>query len=167
LIAKLKARKLGLRRRPSGRIREVAMNVAHILGQKGRDVLTAAPHYTLHQASELLGRRRVGALVVTDAAGAVLGILSERDVVRAIGAHGADALAAPVSKHMTARPITVGEDAEIDELMQTMTEGRFRHLPVVEEGRLVGIVSIGDVVKRHVEHLHHERDSLREYIATA
>jgi CBS domain-containing protein len=143
------------------------MNVTQILGQKGRDVLTAQPHYTLQQAAELLGRRRVGALVVTDAAGAVLGILSERDVVRAIGAHGPDALAAPVSKHMTARPITVGEDAEVDHLMQTMSDGRFRHLPVVENGRLAGIISIGDVMKRHVDEINHERDSLREYIASA
>ncbi len=143
------------------------MNVAQILGQKGRDVLTAAPHNTLQEASQLLGRRRVGALVVVDAAGAVLGILSERDVVRAVGVHGAAALGAPVSKHMTARPTTVSEDVEIDELMRTMSEGRFRHLPVVEGGRLVGIISIGDVVKRHVDELHHERDSLRDYIATA
>jgi CBS domain-containing protein len=143
------------------------MNVAQILGQKGRDVLTAQPHYTLQQAAELLGRRRVGALVVTDAAGAVLGILSERDVVRAIGSHGAEALAAPVSQHMTARPITVGEDAEVDHLMQTMSDGRFRHLPVVENGRLAGIISIGDVMKRHVDEINHERESLREYIASA
>ena len=143
------------------------MNVAHILGQKGRDVLTAQPHATLQQAVELLGKRRVGALVVADAAGAVLGILSERDVVRALSLHAADALAAPVSRFMTADPVTVGEDADLDDLMQAMTQGRFRHLPVVEGGRLVGIVSIGDVVKRHVDDLHHERDSLREYIATA
>ena len=143
------------------------MNVAHILMQKGRDVLTAAPHYTLQQAVEQLGKHRVGALVVCDAAGAVLGILSERDVMRALSFHGAEALTAPVSRHMTANPTTVGEDADLDDLMQTMTNGRFRHLPVVEKGRLVGIVSIGDVVKRHVEHLHHERDSLRDYIATA
>ena len=143
------------------------MLVAHILRHKGREVLCAAPHYTLQQAAELLGRRRIGALVVTDAAGAVLGILSERDVVRALGARGAEALAEPVSQHMTARPTTIGEDADLDEVMQTMTEGRFRHLPVVENGRLAGIVSISDVVKRHVEELHHERDSLREYIASA
>jgi len=143
------------------------MNVAQILGQKGRDVLTAAPHYTLQQAVELLGKRRVGALVVTDAGGAVLGILSERDVMRALSIHGAEALTAPVSKHMTADPVTVEEDADLDDLMQTMTNGRFRHLPVVENKRLVGIVSIGDVVKHHVDALHHERDSLREYIATA
>jgi len=143
------------------------MNVAQILKQKGRDVLTIQPHHTLQHAGELLGRRRVGAVVVADAGGRVLGILSERDIVRAIGAQGGEALADPVSKHMTANPITVGEEADIDELMRAMTDGRFRHLPIVESGRLVGIVSIGDVVKYHVDALHHERDSLREYIATA
>jgi CBS domain-containing protein len=143
------------------------MNVAQILKQKGRDVLTIAPHHSLRQSAETLGTRRVGAVVVADASGAVLGILSERDIVRAIGAHGAEALAEPVSKHMTANPTTVGEDADIDELMQLMTAGRFRHLPVVEGGRLAGIVSIGDIVKHHVDALNNERDSLREYIASA
>ncbi len=143
------------------------MNVAQILKQKGRDVLTSAPHHSLRQAAETLGLRKVGAIIVADAAGAVIGILSERDIVRAIGALGADALNDSVSKHMTAHPTTVGENADIDELMQLMTAGRFRHLPVVEGGRLVGIVSIGDIVKHHVDALHHERDSLREYIATA
>jgi CBS domain-containing protein len=143
------------------------MNVAQILKQKGRDVLTIAPHFTLRQAAEVLGRRRVGAIVVADASGAVLGILSERDIVRAVGSEGGDALSGPVSRHMTANPTTVSEDADIDELMQLMTAGRFRHLPVVEGGRLVGIVSIGDVVKHHVDELHHERDSLREYITSA
>jgi CBS domain-containing protein len=143
------------------------MNVAQILQQKGRDVLTTRAHHTLRHAAETLGARRVGAIVVSDAAGAVLGILSERDIVRAIGAHGPDALAEPVSKYMTAHPTTVGEDADTDDLMRLMTEGRFRHLPVVEGGRLIGIVSIGDVVKHHVDALNHERDSLREYIASA
>jgi CBS domain-containing protein len=143
------------------------MNVAQILKRKGRDVLLTQPHHTLQDASTLLGQRRVGAVVVIDAAGAVLGILSERDIVRAIGSHGAAALQQPVSQHMTPNPTTIDETCEIDSLMQTMTEGRFRHLPVVERDRLVGIVSIGDVVKHHVDELHHERDSLREYIASA
>ncbi len=143
------------------------MNVAQILKQKGRDVLTTAPHQTLREVARALGRRRVGAIVVADASGAVLGVLSERDIVRAVGAHGGEALSEPVSRHMTANPTTVGEDADIDELMRLMTAGRFRHLPVVEGGRLVGIVSIGDIVKHHVDALHHERDSLREYIASA
>jgi len=143
------------------------MNVAQILKRKGRDVLTTAPHHTLRDAARTLGERRVGAIVIADATGRVLGILSERDIVRAIGARGTETLSEPVSKHMTADPTVVGEDADIDELMQLMTAGRFRHLPVVEGERLVGIVSIGDIVKHHVDELHHERDSLREYIASA
>ncbi len=143
------------------------MNVAQILKGKGRDVLTTAPHHTLNDAARALGERRVGAVIVADATGRVLGILSERDIVRAIGQSGAAALGEPVSMHMTADPTTVGEEADIDELMQLMTAGRFRHLPVVESGRLAGVVSIGDIVKHHVDELHHERDSLREYIASA
>ena len=143
------------------------MNVAQILKRKGRDVLTTRPHHTLLDASKSLGERRVGAVVIADATGRVLGILSERDIVRAIGARGADALGDPVSQHMTANPTMVGEDADIDQLMELMTAGRFRHLPVVEGDRLAGIVSIGDIVKHHVDELHHERDSLREYFASA
>jgi CBS domain-containing protein len=143
------------------------MTVARILKEKGRDVLTTQPHRTLKEAAELLGSKGVGAVVVSDAAASVLGILSERDVVRAIGARGALALEDPVSRHMTARVSTVREDATIDEVMATMTNGRFRHMPVVENGRLVGIVSIGDIVKRHVDALHSESEALREYIATA
>jgi CBS domain-containing protein len=143
------------------------MTVANILREKGRDVLTTQPHRTLKEAAELLAAKGVGALVVSDAAANVLGILSERDVVRAIGVGGAIALDDPVSRHMTARVTTVGEGASIDEVMATMTHGRFRHMPVVERGRLVGIVSIGDIVKRHVDALHHESEALREYIATA
>jgi CBS domain-containing protein len=143
------------------------MTVASILRDKGREVLTTQPHRTLKEAAELLAGKGVGAVIVSDAAGAVLGILSERDVVRAVGTVGAAALADPVSRHMTARVSTVGEDTAIDEVMETMTNGRFRHMPVVEQGRLVGIVSIGDIVKRHVTALSHEREALREYIATA
>lgn len=143
------------------------MTIARILKEKGRDVLTTQPHYTMREAAKLLGSRRVGAVVVADAAGAVLGILSERDIVRAVGQSGAEALSDPVSRHMTAKVSTVSEDASIDEVMRIMTEGRFRHVPVVESERLVGIVSIGDIVKRHVDALNSEREALREYIATA
>jgi len=143
------------------------MSVAQILKDKGREVLTTQPHRTMKEAAELLAAKGVGAVVVSDAAMNVLGILSERDVIRAIGAGGASALEDPVSRHMTARVTTIGEDASIDEVMETMTNGRFRHVPVVEQGRLVGIVSIGDIVKRHVNALQSEREALREYIASA
>ena len=106
-------------------------------------------------------------MVVSDASLSVLGILSERDVVRVIARHGAAALNDPVSHHMTPKVVTATSEDTIEHVMQTMTAGRFRHLPVVEHGRLIGIVSIGDVVKRHVNALDSERQALREYIATA
>ncbi|MGD1036161.1 MAG: CBS domain-containing protein [Roseiarcus sp.] len=143
------------------------MSVARILSEKGRDVLTTQPHRTLKEVAALLAARGVGAVVVSDAAMSVLGIVSERDIVRAIGNGGARALEEPASRHMTAKVTTVSESASIDHVMEIMTNERFRHLPVVEHGRLVGIVSIGDVVKRHVDAIDSERRALREYIASA
>jgi CBS domain-containing protein len=143
------------------------MTVARILREKGRDVLTTQPHRTIKEVAALLAAKGVGAVVVSDAAMSVLGIVSERDIVRAIGAGGASALEEPVSRHMTSKVTTVTENASIDDIMEMMTNGRFRHLPVVEHGRLVGIVSIGDVVKRHVNAIDTERKALREYIASA
>jgi CBS domain-containing protein len=143
------------------------MTVARILDDKGRDVFTTQPHRTLKEVVELLAEKGVGAVVVSDASLKVLGILSERDVVRVIAKHGASALEDPVSRYMTPKVITVTRDDTIDHVMQTMTTARFRHLPVVEDGRLVGLISIGDVVKRHVNALDSERQALREYITTA
>ena len=114
-----------------------------------------------------MASKGVGAAVVADAQLNVLGILSERDVVRVLAHHGAEALGEPVSHFMTAKVTTVTLEDTIDHAMQIMTAGRFRHLPVVEDGRLIGIVSIGDVVKHHVTALDSERRALREYIATA
>ena len=143
------------------------MTVARILADKGRDVHTTQPHRTLKEVAAQLASWGVGAVVVSDAAHAVLGIVSERDVVRAIGNGSASVLEEPVSRHMTAKVTTVDESATIDKVMELMTEGRFRHLPVVENGRLVGIVSIGDVVKRHVNAIDSERRALRDYIGAA
>ena len=143
------------------------MTVARILSEKGREVFTTQPHRTLKEVIDLLGSKGVGAVVVADASMSVLGILSERDVVRVIAQNGAAALDDPVSRHMTAKVTTVTRGDTIDHVMQTMTEGRFRHVPVVEDGRLIGIVSIGDIVKRHVNMIDSERQALREYIATA
>ncbi len=143
------------------------MTVARILREKGREVATTQPHRTLQEVAEQLADKGIGAVVVTDASKSVLGILSERDVVRAVASSGAAALMDPVSRHMTSRVTTVEEETSIDEVMETMTNGRFRHLPVVMDNRLVGIVSIGDIVKRHVNALDSERQALREYIASA
>ena len=143
------------------------MTVARILDDKGRDVITTQPYRTLKEVVDLLADRGVGAVVVSDASLSVLGILSERDVVRVIAKQGESALHDPVSRYMTPKVITVTSDDTIEHVMQTMTAGRFRHVPVVDGGRLIGIISIGDVVKRHVNALDSERQALREYIATA
>ncbi len=143
------------------------MTVARILAEKGRDVLTTQPHRTVKEVAAQLASRGVGAVIVSDAAQAVLGIVSERDIVRAIGTGPSSVLEEPVSRYMTAKVTTVTENASIDHVMALMTEGRFRHLPVVENGRLAGIVSIGDVVKRHVNAIENEQRALRDYIATA
>ena len=142
------------------------MQVKHILRNKGRDVVTIDGESTLSEAARMLARRRIGAVVVMDGKGTVAGILSERDIVCAIADHSVSALGQSVGRHMTRAVSTCSESDTVDELMETMTRGRFRHMPVVEEeGRLSGIVSIGDVVKTCIEETTREAQSLREYIA--
>ena len=141
------------------------MNVASILSFKGRDVITIQPHRTVGEAAKALADKGVGAVVVCGADGDVRGILSERDIVRAIAKEGAAALEAPVSRHMTSKVVTTHPEASVERLMEQMTQHRFRHMPVIENGRLAGVVSIGDVVKWHVEEIDHERVAMRDYIA--
>lgn len=143
------------------------MTVKSILDEKGHDVVTLGPDATLAEAAGLLAEKRIGAVVVTNAAGAIRGILSERDIVRVIGQSGAAALAMQVSGVMTAKVTTCRETHTVNHVMEVMTRGRFRHLPVERNGRLDGIVSIGDVVKRRIETVEREADQIREYIATA
>jgi CBS domain-containing protein len=141
------------------------MTVSRILALKGRDVTTITPHRSVADAIALLAARRIGAVIVGGDDGAVLGILSERDIVRALAA-GADALQHPVSRYMTAEVVTCAPDMLIIDVMEEMTAGRFRHMPVMEGGRLAGIVSIGDVVKHRLDEMQHETQALREYITT-
>ncbi len=143
------------------------MSVAYILATKGHDVATTQPHRTMQEAAAGLADRGVGALIVTGGDGEVLGVLSERDIIRAVGRHGAGALHDPVSKHMTAKVATASMDETMESVMERMTNGRFRHLPVLENGRLAGVISIGDVVKNRLEGLESEHRAMREYIATA
>jgi CBS domain-containing protein len=143
------------------------MNVKHILSQKGSDVLTLEPNATLADAMDILAKRRIGALVITGADRRIVGIVSERDVVRAIVEHGTGILQSPVSETMTRKVVTCGQNETIAEIMGRMTAGKFRHVPVVEQGRLIGIVSIGDIVKARLEELEQEHDALRDYIRTA
>jgi CBS domain-containing protein len=143
------------------------MTVARILAEKGGSVVTMAPHRTIDEAIHLLAEKRIGALVVGDAQGRVIGILSERDVMRALATEGAAALDRPVSHYMTEKVVTCTRRTTIEDVMETMTNGRFRHLPVVEDGHLVGVVSIGDVVARRIAAVEAEHQAMRDYITMA
>jgi CBS domain-containing protein len=143
------------------------MTVRAILTLKGRDCVTISPDATLGEAARLLAEKRIGAVVITSAERRVSGILSERDIVRAVAKGAQDALDQPVSSAMTREVVTCTEDETIPSLMKRMTSGRFRHVPVVERGKLAGIISIGDVVKHRVAELEREHEALRTYIATA
>jgi CBS domain-containing protein len=143
------------------------MTVERILSEKGRAVVTIEPDHTLAEAARLLTEKRIGAVVVTDKSHPVIGILSERDIVRGIASHGAKILEEPVSHCMTTKVVTcVGHTGVID-ILELMTEGKFRHVPVVEDHRLVGIVSIGDIVKYRLAQAEAETRAMRDYIATA
>ncbi len=142
------------------------MNVAAILKQKGREVFTTTPDTTLLDITKLLGLHGIGCVVVTGIEGKVVGIVSERDIVREIARAGSKVLKEPVETCMTKIVVTCRESDTIDRLMAEMTAHRFRHMPVVERGRLAGLVSIGDVVRMRIAEAEMEAAAMREYIAT-
>jgi CBS domain-containing protein len=142
------------------------MNIGQILKAKPRGVSTAHPDDTLLEIAARLSQRRIGAVVIVGDNGKVAGIISERDIIRKIAEHGAAALALPASEGMTREVISCSRSNTLDEIMETMTNGRFRHLPVLEDGALIGIVSIGDVVKHHTAEVELEVTAMREYLAT-
>lgn len=142
------------------------MNVAAILKAKGGAVTTARPETPLLEVARKLAAKKIGALVIVGEGGSVAGIISERDIIRAIAQRGVDGLSVPVSEVMTRQVITATQSSTLDELMATMTAGRFRHLPVVENDSLIGIVSIGDVVKHHIAEVEMEVSAMRGYLAT-
>jgi CBS domain-containing protein len=143
------------------------MNVKTILTGKGGDIVTIEPTANLDAAIATLAKHRIGALVVLGADRRVIGILSERDIVRVLAELGAEALTRPVSQVMTRKVVTCGEADTVGVIMERMTAGKFRHVPVVEQDRLIGIVSIGDVVKHRLQEMEHESAALRDYIQTA
>jgi CBS domain-containing protein len=143
------------------------MIVNRILSLKGRDVATIEPGRSLNEAARILAERRIGALLIVDGQRPVAGIISERDIVRAVATHGAKALDEPVSRFMTEKVVTCTGETSINDVMELMTQQKFRHIPVVESGRLSGIVSIGDVVKLRLEEVEAEAQAIKEYIATA
>jgi CBS domain-containing protein len=140
------------------------MLVKSILVGKRDRVVTIEPTADLTAAANLLAERRIGAVVILGADHRIIGILSERDIVRALAEHGPTVLNEPVSKVMTRDVKTCSENDIVDGLMARMTTGKFRHMPVVEQGKLIGIVSIGDVVKNRVEEIEHEAEALRDYV---
>ena len=144
------------------------MQVRHILHGKGRDVVAIAEGASIADAARLLTDRRIGALVVTDGDGRLTGIISERDLVRAIARAGAGALAQSVADHMTPEPETCVETDTVESVMETMTRGRFRHVPVLDDrAGLCGMISIGDVVKTRIAETVSEAAALRDYISAA
>ena len=146
---------------------EVGMNVSSILAVKGRNVVTIEPTATLASAAQRLSEHRIGAIVVLGPGNRITGIISERDIVRSVASGGLKALEEPVGQAMTREVATCGINDTIEQLMQRMTDGKFRHLPVVENGELAGIISIGDVVKERLGELEHETEAMRDYIRSA
>ncbi len=143
----------------------MAVRIAVILERKGAEVATVSTDATLAEAVNRLAEHNVGALVVSNDGRTLEGILSERDIVRQLAEIGADCLSLQVTDVMTANVTTCGLDATADELMTLMTNSRFRHIPVLEDGRIVGIVSIGDVVKSRLDELEMESEALQEYVS--
>ena len=142
------------------------MLVDTILQTKGSSVYTLRESDTLADAVLLLNTHNIGAAVITGPGDTVIGILSERDIVRQLGKNPADALSRTIGSCMTRAVVTCERLTTIDDIMERMTRRRIRHVPVVEDGKLVGIVSIGDVVKHKIEEVEHEAEALREYIAS-
>lgn len=142
------------------------MSIQSILAGKGRDVATIGPDEKVTQAVATLGQKRIGALPVVED-GRVLGIISERDVIYCLREHGAESLGWPVSRVMTAPAITAEPETSVLTAMAMMTQRRIRHLPVISGGALIGIVSIGDLVKHRIERIEEEAEAMRLYIQSA
>jgi CBS domain-containing protein len=145
------------------------MTIAAILKEKGADVVTVAPDTTIAEVSRILAANRIGAMPVADPAdpGHVLGMLSERDIVRALAEHGPATLGFPAERLMTRLVATVSPSTTVAQAMEIMTQRRCRHLPVVQNGNMIGMVSIGDIVKARIDEAVHEVESLKAYVAGA
>lgn len=141
------------------------MTVAKILQSKGtNDVMTVAPDKTVAQAAAALSEHRIGSLVVSDDGTRAEGILSERDIVREIGRRGPDCLEEGVQTMMTRDLVTCARTDKADEVLAKMTQGRFRHMPVIEDGKMIGLITLGDVVKYRLEEVKMEKEALEGMI---
>ncbi len=142
------------------------MTVAAIMKTKGHDTITADKSAPVSEIAEILAKNKIGAVVLCDGDRHIEGIVSERDVVRLVGLQGAAALSQPVSSIMTKDVMTCTVMDAANEVMGRMNRGRFRHMPVVEDGKLIGVISIGDVVKHKIAQVEHEAEQMRSYITT-
>ena len=142
------------------------MIVSQLLKSKGSQVYTVSEETNIIEISRILSEKRIGVAVIINKSKNVIGIISERDIIRGLSKYGEKVLDMPSKALMTKNVITIGLDSHIDDLMREMTNSRIRHMPIVEDEKLVGLISIGDVVKNRVEELQAEGDMLREYIAS-
>jgi CBS domain-containing protein len=142
------------------------MTVATVLAAKGLDVVTIEPSASLAAAARLLAEKRIGAVLILGADRRIVGILSERDIVRAIGERGADVLDEPVSVAMTRKVSTCNETELVSSIMERTSAGKFRHMPVIDQGQPVGMISIGDVVKHRLQAMERDSVAMRDYILT-
>ncbi|MBX4889503.1 CBS domain-containing protein [Rhizobium bangladeshense] len=140
-------------------------SVKAILDLKGRDVVTAGPNTTVAEAAVILSKKRIGAIVVVGMENRISGMFTERDLVHAIAKHGKESLDQPLSQLMTSKVYRCNEETTVNELMELMTSRRFRHVPVESNGRLAGIISIGDVVKSRIAEVEREAEEIKAYIA--
>jgi CBS domain-containing protein len=143
------------------------MTISVILAGKGREIVTIEPNASIAEAVHLLAERKIGAALILGADRYIAGIISERDIVRALAERGSAALDEPVSRTMTRKVETCNENEPVANIMERMTAGKFRHMPVVAQGRLVGVVSIGDIVKHRLREMETEHVAMRDYILTA
>ena len=143
------------------------LTVATILAAKGHDVVTIEPSASLAAAARLLAEKRIGAVLILGADRRIAGILSERDIVRVIAEHGADVLNEPVSVAMTRKVSTCNETELVSKIMERMSAGKFRHMPVVDQGQPVGMISIGDVVKHRLQAMEQDSVAMHDYILTS
>ena len=143
------------------------MTVSIILANKGREIVTIEPNASLAEAVRILAAKRIGAALILGADRRIAGIISERDIVRALAERGAAVLGEPVSRTMTRKVESCNESETVAQIMERMTQGKFRHMPVVDQGQVVGVVSIGDFVKHRLHEMERESTAMRDYIMTA
>ena len=142
------------------------MSVARMLEGKPKNIISAKPDDKISSVVALLAKHRIGAVIISDDSNAVKGIISERDIVRDIARNGANVLDMPVGDCMTSKVVSCTSDDTIDHVMELMTANRFRHMPVIDGGKLLGIISIGDVVKSKIEQAERDAQDMRDYIAS-